>query len=115
MVRNITNFSRSGLSDWLIQRVSALVLIAYVIIMVVFALNHPQFQYADWRSLFSQTWMRLASMLTLLSLLSHAWIGMWTVSTDYLKCVYMRVTIQVIIILALLACLIWGIQILWSV
>ncbi|MHC9036599.1 succinate dehydrogenase, hydrophobic membrane anchor protein, partial [Cobetia marina] len=41
MVNNITNFSRSGLSDWVLQRVSAVVLAAYSVFMVGYLLLHP--------------------------------------------------------------------------
>ncbi|RPO36063.1 hypothetical protein [Pseudomonas aeruginosa] len=34
MVTNVTNFSRSGLYDWMAQRVSAVVLAAYVIFLL---------------------------------------------------------------------------------
>ena len=38
----------------------------------------------EWKALFEQTWMRIFSLLAILSLAAHAWIGMWAVLTDYL-------------------------------
>ncbi len=35
MVTSVTNFGRSGVYDWLVQRVSALVWLAYVLFLVV--------------------------------------------------------------------------------
>jgi succinate dehydrogenase / fumarate reductase membrane anchor subunit len=40
MVTSATNFSRTGLSDWLVQRVSAVVLLAYS--LFVFGVFHTQ-------------------------------------------------------------------------
>lgn len=84
MVTNVTNFSRSGLYDWMAQRVSAVVLAAYVIFLLGYLIAHPNISYADWHGLFSQGWMRIFSLLTLVALSVHAWVGMWTISTDYL-------------------------------
>ncbi|MFN3163756.1 MAG: succinate dehydrogenase, hydrophobic membrane anchor protein, partial [Pseudohongiellaceae bacterium] len=84
MVTNATNLSRSGLSDWIIQRFSAVLLGSYTIFLLVWLLLHPDLDYQQWRALFDATAMRLFSLITLAALCGHAWIGMWTVGTDYL-------------------------------
>ena len=114
MVTNITNFGRSGLSDWLIQRVSAIILMLYTIFMVGYLLLTPDIDYLTWRGLFDQTWMRIFSLLAFLSLAAHAWIGLWTVVTDYIKPTGMRFAIQIAIILAIFIFLVWGVQVLWG-
>ena len=113
-VKKITNLGRSGLSDWLIQRVSACIMAIYLIFMTGFFLSHSTIDYATWAALFSHPAMRIFSLLCLLSLLAHAWIGIWTILTDYIKCAVARGTIQILIIIAFIACLAWGIQTLWS-
>lgn len=113
-VRTITNLSRSGLSDWLIQRVSAVIMALYLLFITYVFLTHSPVDYALWSALFSHTSMRIFSLLCLLSLLGHAWIGIWTILTDYLKCAILRGTLQILIIIALIAALAWGIQTLWS-
>ncbi|WP_148254412.1 succinate dehydrogenase, hydrophobic membrane anchor protein [Aidingimonas lacisalsi] len=114
MVTNITNFGRSGLSDWLIQRVSAIILAVYTLFMVGFLLFNPGLDYATWSGLFDQTWMRIFSLLAFVSIAAHAWIGLWTVTTDYLKPTGIRVAAQTIIILAIFVFLVWGVQVLWG-
>ncbi|MEC9481847.1 MAG: succinate dehydrogenase, hydrophobic membrane anchor protein, partial [Halomonas sp.] len=59
-------------------------------------------------------WMRIFSLLAFLSLAAHAWIGLWTVVTDYIKPVGIRFTAQVVIILAIFVFLVWGVQVLWG-
>lgn len=113
-VLSSTNLTRSGVSDWLVQRVSALVMLAYVIFLLGFYLGHATIDYATWHGLFSCLYMRIFSLLTLLSLLGHAWVGIWTVLTDYVKCHYTRGVVQILIIFAFISCLAFGIQILWS-
>lgn len=114
MVTNITNFGRTGLSDWLIQRVSAIILMLYTIFMVGYLLFSPELDYLTWSGLFSQTWMRIFSLLAFLSLAAHAWIGLWTVVTDYIKPTGARFAVQIAIILAIFVFVVWGIQVLWG-
>lgn len=113
MVTSATSLGRSGLHDWMIQRVSAIVLAAYVIYLVGFIVSTP-IQFASWYQLFSQQWFKIFSLLAIASLSFHAWVGLWIVSTDYLKSLAIRMTFQVIVILLCLAFIIWGAQILWS-
>ncbi|WP_346797359.1 succinate dehydrogenase, hydrophobic membrane anchor protein [Halomonas sp. Bachu 37] len=114
MVTNITSFGRSGLSDWLMQRVSAVVLALYTVFIVGYLLFNPDLDYYTWSALFAQTWMRIFSLLAFISLAAHAWIGLWTVTTDYIKSTSQRVAAQSVIILGIFVYLVWGIQILWG-
>ena len=114
MVTNITSFGRSGLSDWLMQRVSAVILALYTVFIVAFLLFNPNLDYYTWSGLFSQTWMRIFSLLAFVALAAHAWIGLWTVTTDDLKSTRLRVGVQAVIILGIFVYLVWGIQILWG-
>ena len=84
MVTNVTNFSRSGLYDWMAQRVSAVVLAVYFLFLIGYLIVNPDLEFEQWHALFSATWMRIFSLLALVSLAVHAWVGMWTISTDYL-------------------------------
>jgi len=115
MVKNATSLGRSGLQDWLIQRISSLVITAYVLCIVAIFIRHGgHINFATWQLIFSNSIMRVFTIFFLISLGLHAWIGIWTVTTDYIKCAYLRVTIQLTVIFTLAACSLWGIQILWS-
>jgi succinate dehydrogenase / fumarate reductase membrane anchor subunit len=115
MVKNVTSLTRSGLRDWLFQRVSAIIIGIYVIFLATFILCHPHMEYATWQSLFAHTLMRIATVIVLIAILIHAYIGMWTISTDYLtKSTPIRLLFQVVVWVALIAFLIWGIMILWG-
>ena len=77
--------------------------------------------YAEWKALFEQTWMRVFSVMAVLSLAAHAWIGIWAVLTDYLtermmgaKGNVLRFVCQILSSLAIFVYVIWTIQILWS-
>ena len=122
MVTNVTNFSRTGLYDWMAQRVSAVVLAAYFLILLGYVLFNPGLTYAEWHGLFSHTAMRIFSLLALVALSVHAWVGMWTISTDYLTpmalgkaATVVRFLFQAVCGIAMFAFFVWGVQILWGI
>jgi succinate dehydrogenase / fumarate reductase membrane anchor subunit len=70
--------------------------------------------HAAWKALFANQWMRLATMLFLLSLYYHAWIGVRDILMDYVHATGVRLVAQVLVILALVLFTVWSAQILWS-
>ncbi|MBU1284375.1 MAG: succinate dehydrogenase, hydrophobic membrane anchor protein [Gammaproteobacteria bacterium] len=122
MVTNVTNLSRSGLYDWMAQRVSAVVLAAYVLFLLGYVVVNPGMGYAQWHGLFSNTAMRIFSLLALVALSAHAWVGMWTISTDYLtsmalgkSATVVRFLFQAVCGIAMFTFFVWGVQILWGI
>ena len=121
MVTNVTNFSRSGLYDWMAQRVSAVVLAAYTLFLLGYVVCNPGMGYAEWQGLFSNTAMRIFSLLALVSLIIHAWVGMWTITTDYLTpmaigrwATVVRFLVQAVCGVLQFVVFVWGVQILWG-
>jgi succinate dehydrogenase / fumarate reductase membrane anchor subunit len=114
MVKSVTSLTRSGLRDWLIQRVSAVVLGVYIIFLSLYIFSHPQLDFIDWSGLFAHQWMRYFSMLALVSLIFHSWVGVWTIATDYLKDVSVRLIFLTLVVLALLVYLFWGLDIIFK-
>ena len=114
MVRSATTLGRNGLQDWLIQRVTAIVLGVYTLFLFTYLIVNAEYHYDSWRALLTSSWMRYASLLALISLIAHAWIGIWTVITDYIKPIYIRLPMQIMLILSLLLYFAWGINILWG-
>jgi len=122
MVTSVTSFGRSGLYDWLIQRVGGAVMAAYVVFIVAYLALNPDLTYEQWHALFGQLWVRVFSLATLLSFISHAWIGLWAVLTDYItvrlmgaKATVLRIFAQMVLGGVAVTYLVWGIEILWGV
>lgn len=117
----VTSFGRSGLYDWLIQRVSAVIMAAYTFFIIGFILLQPELSYDVWSGLFGQLWMRVFSLITLVSIAVHAWIGLWSVLTDYVTTRMMgpsanvlRISIQMVMGVITITYFIWGVEILWG-
>ena len=122
MVTSVTTLGRNGVADWLVQRVSAVVLLAYLLFLAGFLLVSPDLSFVEWRGLFAQGWMKAFSLLALLALCGHAWVGLWTIATDYLTtrmlgraATGLRLLFQMLCLLALAVYFIWCIDILWSI
>lgn len=120
MVTTVTNLGRSGLSDWLVQRVTAVILLLYTLFMMGVVLGMDM-DYAQWKTFFGHLWVRVFSAAALLSLALHAWIGLWSVSTDYLterligrKATVLRLGFQTICGTVLFVYVVWGMHILWA-
>ncbi|OGT53315.1 MAG: succinate dehydrogenase, hydrophobic membrane anchor protein [Gammaproteobacteria bacterium RIFCSPHIGHO2_12_FULL_42_13] len=115
MVKTVLSTSHRGLSEWFIQRVSAIVIAVYSIGLIGYFASHSEISFAEWHGLFSNLWMKVATVLFVLSILFHAWVGMWTIITDYVKPYVISLILNVLIFFALLSCFFWVFFILWSV
>lgn len=104
-----------GLRDWLAQRVTAVIMAIYTVILLVCFFSGKDFGYSGWSGLFAQQWFKLASFVTFVALLYHVWVGVRDIWMDYVKPVAVRLTLQVFTIVWLLACAGWMVQILWRV
>jgi succinate dehydrogenase / fumarate reductase membrane anchor subunit len=122
MVKSLISIGRSGLSNWLLQRVSALIMSAYLIFMLAYFFVNPSPSYTQWSGLHSSMAMRIFSLLTILSIAAHAWIGIWCVLTDYItvrligpKATPIRMFLQLAMIAVILFYVVWTLDILWGI
>ncbi len=104
-----------GLKDWLLQRVTAVIMAVYTVVLLVAFLLSPDTSYESWAGLFANQWMKILTLLSILSLLYHAWIGVRDIWMDYVKPVAVRLTLQVLTALWLIGCAGYAAQILWRV
>jgi succinate dehydrogenase / fumarate reductase membrane anchor subunit len=115
MVKSVLGVNHQGLKDWVIQRATAIFMAVYSMALIGYIVVHPGLSFAEWHGLFAQQWMKVASLLFILALLFHAWIGIWTIFTDYVKPFVLRSILNFFVLLMLIACFFWGVLILWSV
>lgn len=114
MVETPQQSSRNGARDFVMQRVSAVVLAAYAFFLTGYFLLHHPVTFMAWHGLFSKIWMRIFSTAALGSLTLHAWIGIWTVLTDYVHHLLLRRYLERFFYILLLTSFIWGLTIIWS-
>ena len=105
---------KAGLFGWMAQRITAVLMVFYLIFLLSYFFCHEPITYLDWHHLFSKIEVKFFSLITLFGLLIHAWIGIWTIITDYIHCVKLQNFIQKIVLILLCIDLGWGVFILWS-
>jgi succinate dehydrogenase / fumarate reductase membrane anchor subunit len=114
MVNRVVVGAHYGLRDWLIQRVTAVVMAVHCVVLVAYLLWQPYLDYGVWTGLFSSLAVRTFTLLFLLSVFYHAWIGVRDIVMDYVKPAGVRLAIYMLVILALIVYVIWSVQILWG-
>ncbi|QJR14893.1 succinate dehydrogenase, hydrophobic membrane anchor protein [Usitatibacter palustris] len=105
---------KNFLWDWFLQRATGAVMAIYTPIVVVCVLMHRPGTFADWKALFASAPMRVATLVFMIALLYHAWVGMRDIILDYVKPAGVRGFLKFAIAIALVAYLAWSVAILWG-
>ena len=103
-----------GWRDWLVQRVTAVAMALYTVLILGMLLWFGGLDFAAWTAAFGNDAFRIATFVFMAALLWHAWVGVRNILMDYVKPVYLRLTLQVLVIAVLIGYAGWTIQVLWG-
>ena len=112
--KRVVTGAHYGLRDWLAQRITAAVMAAFtliVLLQVVF--TSGPVGYEAWAGIFAAQWMKALTFVVFLALTYHVWVGMRDIWMDYVKPAGVRVVLHVFTMVWLVACLGWAVQVLW--
>jgi len=115
MVKAIYSSNSKGLRDWVIQHMSAFIMALYVVTLVLYLVCNPKITYTEWHAFFDCSIVKISTIVVFFLLLYHAWIGIWTVITDYVKCSILRLTLYTAVLLLLMTLFLALLFILWGV
>lgn len=115
MVRSVSSVGRNGVQDFILLRVTAVILTFYTLYLLGFFLGAGEVTYPLWLDFWSMLKNKVFTLLALLSVLIHAWIGLWQVLSDYIKSALLRGVLQSIVVVTLFAYLFTGLFVLWGV
>ncbi|QDQ28595.1 succinate dehydrogenase, hydrophobic membrane anchor protein [Chitinimonas arctica] len=104
-----------GLRDWLLQRVTAVVMLVYTVGLVAFLVLAAGAGYEGWKALFGCGWVRVLTTVTVLALLLHAWVGIRDIWMDYVQPLSIRLTLHVLTILWLVGSFVYAVKVVWGV
>lgn len=96
-----------GMRLWLTQRLTALVMAAYTMFIVVLLLVQQPSGYVAWHSFASQWWLRVLTWLFFICLTMHAWLGVRDVMRDYVFNTTLRGYMQIVVDVLLVIYLVW--------
>lgn len=118
---SVTSLSRNGMADWLLQRVSAVVLAVYMVGLLGYLVCANDISYESWKTLMTSLPMQIINTVVVFSIVAHAWVGLWTVTTDYLttgqlgkSATCIRLAVQALVILSFLVLSLWALAVIWG-
>jgi succinate dehydrogenase / fumarate reductase membrane anchor subunit len=108
--------AHSGLGEWLAQRLTALYMAGFGLVVVGGLILRPPQDYTAWKAWVTSPAVSIALMLFFASAIWHTWIGMRSVYMDYLHPLWLRFAVSALTAVGLLALLLWvGQVLLWRV
>src|SRR5262245_45240668 len=114
MVKSVSSLTQSGVRDFLLQRISAAYMAIFLLGFIIYLFFYPTTYFYSWHQLFENEVVKIAVFFFFLSMMIHAWIGVWMVATDYLKADITRLFFLILVMGLLLISLVWSIAILWG-
>ncbi len=103
-----------GLRDWLAQRVTAVLIALFTLVVLLqVLLGKGDIGYDQWAGIFASQWMKALTFAVIVALIYHVWIGVRDIWMDYIKPVGLRLVLQVFTIVWLIGCSGWAVQVLW--
>jgi len=115
MVSNVATAGRNGVHDFILLRATAVILTLYTLLIAGFFVVTPEVTFDAWHGFFSCMSVKIATLLAIMALVFHAWIGVWQVLSDYIKPAFLRGSLQFFFSVTLLAYLAAGLLIVWGV
>ena len=111
--KRIVTGAHYGLRDWMAQRVTAVLMALFTIVLLVQVIFGGPLGYDSWAGIFSSQWMKTLTFVVILAMLYHVWVGVREIFMDYIKPVSIRLSLYVFAIVWLVGCAGWAIQVLW--
>ena len=102
----------SGLRAWIIQRGSALLMIAFFIIIPIYMLKSGIGDFMSWKQTMATPFMVVAWSLFFMAIVAHAWVGIRDVILDYVHPLFLRSLSLSIVAAMLIGSMIWVLRVL---
>lgn len=103
----------TGLRAWLVQRMSAVYMLFFIIFLLTHFILDPPKSYPLWRDWMLSPNVSIATSVFFAALLAHTWVGIRDVIMDYVHPIAIRVGALALLALGLAWVGAWAIRILW--
>jgi succinate dehydrogenase / fumarate reductase membrane anchor subunit len=103
----------TGLRAWLVQRLSALFMLGFLVFLLMHFLFDPPRSYLAWHDWVRSRGVSLSALIFFAALLLHAWVGLRDVVLDYVRPAAARVAVFALLSLVLTAQGLWVARMLW--
>ena len=103
----------TGLRGWLVQRLSAVYMLFFIVFFLVHFIVDPPHFFPAWRDWLMSFGVSIAVAMFFVSLIAHMWVGVQDVLMDYVHPSALRVCLLVLLVLSLAAMGGWVMRTLW--
>lgn len=105
--------SFTGLRAWLVQRITAIYMLLFIVFFLAhFVVDRPH-SYKAWHGWIMNPSVSIVTTVFIAALLAHAWVGLRDVILDYVHAMVFRVGLLVLLGFGLTAIAVWVVRILW--
>lgn len=105
----------TGLRAWLVQRMSAVYMLFFIIFLLTHFILDPPKSYTAWRDWILSPGPNVSTTIFFAALLAHTWVGIRDVIMDYVHPIAARIIALALLGLCLMCMSVWVIRILWLV
>ena len=99
-----------GLRPWVLQRLTAVYMLCYILFLLAHFLSDPPLSHAAWRNWVLDPVISIATAVFLGSLLLHMWVGVRDVILDYIHPIGLRIAALSLLGFGLLTMAIWVVR-----
>ncbi|MEO8346152.1 MAG: succinate dehydrogenase, hydrophobic membrane anchor protein [Betaproteobacteria bacterium] len=103
----------SGLRAWMVQRVTAVYMLFFIVFMLGHFILDPPQSYLAWHGWMMSSGISITASIFFAALFAHAWVGLRDVIMDYIHPITLRVLMLVSLAFGLTGVGVWVIRILW--
>ena len=114
LIQLLTN-KYPGMRIWLSQRLTALIMALYIVLLVIMLFTIQPADFAAWHDFVAPILFRIATLVFFMCLFMHAWLGVADVLKDYVFNKTLRGNMQIAVDILLLVYLVWASIILWNI
>lgn len=102
----------TGLRAWLLQRISAIYMLLFIIFFLAHFLVESPDSYQAWHGWMMSSGVNIATATFFAALLLHVWVGVRDVLMDYIHPLALRVSALTLLGIGLMAMMAWVMRIL---
>ena len=116
MVRRNVTGANYGVFSWLLQRITAIIMLVSLVFICGVILNVALNVTSDiisWQNAFHCVFVQVVVQLFFAALLFHAWVGMRDLWMDYISHHGIKLTLHVFTIIWLIASFMYSIKVIW--
>ena len=104
-----------GLRPWILQRLTAVYLVVYVLYATLYWLLFQSFTFQNWQLWIADDFNQILLSLFYLSVIIHAWVGVRDILLDYIKPFVIRLLLLFAVAVFLIGSGFWLLKILMMV